>query len=70
MSLKILTKEEQAAIETARSNAWFALKVALCMLAVHYAFGTMVSIAFLAGWLWGERKKDEPSDVTKLDDLL
>ena len=70
MSLKVLTKEEQAEVEAARLDAWFALKVVLCMLVVHYAFGTMVSIAFLAGWLWGERKKDEPSDVTKLDDLV
>ena len=69
MSMK-LTDEERISIEASRSDAWFALKIALGMLAVHYALGTVAAIMFLAGWLWGERNRGGPPEDVKLDDLL
>jgi hypothetical protein len=51
--------------------AWFAVRLGLCMMAIRYAFGTPVAVAFLAGWWWGVRGKGEHQDEdTKLDDLL
>ena len=41
-----------------RPDFWFALKVGLGALAIHYVLGSIVSIAFLAGWLWGTRKEE------------
>ena len=67
--MKNLTDSEKKAVEVQREIAWFALKVALCMLAVSYVLGTPIAIAFLAGWLWGIRTKAEPPDV-HLEDLL
>lgn len=65
-----LTDEEKISIEASRSDAWFALEVAAGMLAVHYVFGTVAAIMFLAGWLWGVRNRGGPPEDVKLDDLL
>jgi ABC-type spermidine/putrescine transport system permease subunit II len=67
--MRTLTDSEKAAVEAQREIAWFAVKIALGMLAVSYVLGTPIAIAFLAGWLWGTRTKAEPPDV-HLEDLL
>ena len=72
--MKESAKEEKEAIEVSRSDAWFAVKLGLGMLAIHYALGTVAAIAFAAGWLWGNwrgaRDSEDPPDDVKLDDLL
>ena len=62
---------EQQAIEDSRAEAWFAVKVALGGLLIHYMFGTPAAIMFFFGWWWGETRRkpvsgDEPGNY---DDL-
>ena len=45
------SRDEAAAIETSRSDAWFAVKVMLGGLAIHFVFGTLPVILFFAGYL-------------------
>jgi hypothetical protein len=44
-------QDEAAAIEASRSDAWFAVKVMLGGLALHFVFGTLPVILFFAGYL-------------------
>lgn len=50
---------EDIEAKAASEVAWFAAKVAVAGLAVNYALGPAVMIAFLAGWWWGVRSLDE-----------
>jgi hypothetical protein len=50
---------EYSEAKAASEVAWFAVKVAVAGLAVNYALGPAVTIAFLAGWRWGVRSLDE-----------
>jgi hypothetical protein len=43
-------------------DAWFAVRVAPGGLAIHFVFGTVAAIVFLAGWLWGVRNLPEPEE--------
>ena len=68
--MKEITREEKEANIAANSDAWFAVRLVLGMLAIHYAFGTLAAIAFMAGWWWGTRDRGSPPEDVKLDDLL
>jgi hypothetical protein len=68
--MKEISKIKKEASEAASADAWFAVRLGLGMLAIHYAFGTLAAIAFMAGWLWGIRDRDHPPEDVKLDDLL
>ena len=40
-------------------DPWFAVKIALGALAIHFTLGTFASIMFFAGWFWGVRNWSE-----------
>jgi len=48
-------------IADSRADAWFAVKIALGGLLIHYALGTVAAIMFLSGWWWGEARRRSPS---------
>ena len=50
----MLSPGEAREIEASRSDGWFAVKIALGGLLIHYALGTLAAIMFLFGWWWGE----------------
>jgi len=47
-------QDEAKAIEESRSTAWFAVKVMLGGLVLHFIFGTLPTILFFAGYLYAK----------------
>lgn len=47
----MMPQDEAAVVEANRSDAWFAVKVMLGGLAIHFIFGTLPVILFFAGYL-------------------
>ena len=47
-------QDEAKAIEGSRSTAWFAVKVMLGGLVLHFIFGTLPTILFFAGYLYAK----------------
>jgi hypothetical protein len=54
-------------IEDSRADAWFAVKIALGGLLIHYVLGTVATIMFLFGWWWGETRPRSPSEEDRDD---
>jgi len=59
----VLPAREQQVIDDSRAVAWFAVKVALGGLLIHYTLGSLATIMFFFGWWWGEtRRKPDSRD--------
>ena len=59
----MLPAGEQQEIADSRAKAWFAVKVALGGLLIHYMLGSLAVIMFFFGWWWGEtRRKPDSGD--------
>lgn len=48
------SQNELKEIEESRSAVWFAVKVMLGGLAIHFIFGTLPAILFFAGYLYAK----------------
>ena len=60
-------QDEAVEIEASRSDAWFAVKVMLGGLALHFVFGTLSAILFFAGYLLCGSKLQLPQDGDGLE---
>ena len=57
----MLSPGELQEIVDRNADAWFAVKVALGGLLIHYVIGTIATIMFFLGWWWGETVRRDPS---------
>ena len=67
----MLPAREQQEIADSQAKAWFAVKVALGGLLIHYTLGSLAAIMFFFGWWWGEtrRKPDSGDEPVDYDDI-
>ena len=53
----MLSPGEVKDIADSKADGWFAVKVALGGLLIHYTLGSLAAIMFFFGWWWGETNR-------------